>query len=475
MYKLLIQGKSKYKHILKNELLWQELLFHAKKLRINYIQTHNLKYDNNDVFYNFVKFECTSTYPRLIFLIKFLPILKGVAIIQVYSQNKLSRSNEDNSVMMQKHYKEYDIMYGTEIRNSTTIDFRYTEPKKLKDIDNFFINFFMSINDSTIFCDSGMDLRYINNELITKIDDVISNNKNLSFDALISKINAKLYDSYLNSCNYEKINVDAFCDMTDNSVSSSRIETKEKNTLAANFIINKDFILKEIFKQEKVKIENDKEKDKEDNTLMLSKLSDDNLGYYDVSMAFSRVSNISKIENNNNNANQISFNATALNMTVSNGDFVLAGEERNSINLQQSITKDNKVTEKHQRHNSLYKLQQSINKYNRNRSMSNFDLRAKRNESGSPSRRGMASSQSKPPKYLKVEKLNKTGNEVRRRSMAVGDEMRFLKNKNSPLKNMACPLYTDGELKEMPIVIGGRNHDLTLRLIFRDEKTDFKY
>jgi hypothetical protein len=50
-----------------------------------------------------------------------------------------------------------------------------------------------------------------------------------------------------------------------------------------------------------------------------------------------------------------------------------------------------------------------------------------------------------------------------------------LKNKNSPFKNLAIPLYTDGEIKEMPIVMAGRNHDLTLRLIFRDEKADFKY
>jgi hypothetical protein len=295
--------------------------------------------------------------------------------------------------MSNKHYKEYEIMYGTEIRNSTTIDFRYTEPKKLKDIDNFFINFFISINDSTIFCDNTMDLKYFNHELINKIDEVISSNKNLSFENLISKINSKLHDSYLNGCNFEKINVYALCDMTDNSVSSSRIETiKEKNTLASHFNIQKDFILKEIFKQDNVKLENEKE----DNTLLLSKLSDDNIGNYDLSMAFSRVSNISKIDNN---ANQISFNVTAMNMTVSNNEFVM-GEERNSINLQQSITKDNKV-EKHQRHNSLYKLQQSINQYNRNRSLSNFDVRVKRNESGSPSRRGIASSQSKPPKSLK--------------------------------------------------------------------------
>jgi hypothetical protein len=310
-----------------------------------------------------------------------------------------------------------------------------------------------------------MDLKYINNELITKIDGVISNNKNLSFDNLIYKINTKLYDSYINGCNYEKINADALCDMTD-SVSSSRIDTKDKNTLASNFNIHKDFILKEIFKQDKMETGGEKE----DNTLVLSKLSEDNIANYDISMAFSRVSNISQIDNN---INQISFNnVTAMNMTVSNGDFVM-GEERNSINLQQSTNKENKV-ERH-RHNSLYKLQQSINKYNRMRSLSNFDVRGKRNESGSPGRRGIASSQLKPPNSHKSDKLNKTGNEMRRKSVAACEEMQFLKNKNSPLRQIQVPFYTDGEIREMPIAMAGGNRDITLRLIFRDEKTDFKY
>jgi hypothetical protein len=60
-----------------------------------------------------VKLECTSTYPRLTFIIKFLPILNGVSIVHVYSQKKLSRmiDNSDNNITA-KNYKEIDILYG---------------------------------------------------------------------------------------------------------------------------------------------------------------------------------------------------------------------------------------------------------------------------------------------------------------------------------------------------------------------------
>lgn len=60
----------------------------------------------------FVKFESTSTFPRLTFIIKFLPILKGMTIIHIYSQNKLSRGECNEKSTNIKQYKEVDILYG---------------------------------------------------------------------------------------------------------------------------------------------------------------------------------------------------------------------------------------------------------------------------------------------------------------------------------------------------------------------------
>ena len=65
-----------------------------------------------------MKFECTSTYPRLTFIIKFLPIMNGLILIHIYAQNKLSRDLEiganQNTIDNQnrKAYKEINILYG---------------------------------------------------------------------------------------------------------------------------------------------------------------------------------------------------------------------------------------------------------------------------------------------------------------------------------------------------------------------------
>jgi hypothetical protein len=53
----------------------------------------------------------------LTFIIKFLPILKGLTIIHIYSQNKLSRNpdvgnNNTTDNPMSKGYREIDILYG---------------------------------------------------------------------------------------------------------------------------------------------------------------------------------------------------------------------------------------------------------------------------------------------------------------------------------------------------------------------------
>ena len=109
----------------KNEKLWQEILYHSNTLMNSYInEIGSMIYDPNELnlrvslfLIQFVKLECTSTYPRLTYIIKFLPIFKGMTIIHIYSQNKLSRNPDsgnnnttDNPIL--KGYREIDILYG---------------------------------------------------------------------------------------------------------------------------------------------------------------------------------------------------------------------------------------------------------------------------------------------------------------------------------------------------------------------------
>jgi len=172
-----------------------------------YKSVYGNKYDSTQSFYNFVKVECTSTYPRLTFIIKFLPILNGVSLIHVYSQNKLSRQNDpDNYITQIKGYKEFDIIYGSEIKNLSNIEFRYTEPKKLKEIERFFIEFYLSIvNKFGLFYNPSLDMKYYDNSLILIIDEVINQNRNSTFETVLSKINSKFYECYLKGEENDKV------------------------------------------------------------------------------------------------------------------------------------------------------------------------------------------------------------------------------------------------------------------------------
>jgi hypothetical protein len=198
-----------------------------------------------------VKFECTSTYPRLTFIIKFIPILKGISIIHMYSQKKLSRMTENSEQhIISKVYKEIDILYGSEVKNNNNIEFRYTEPKKLQDIEKFFIEFYISIrNNSDIFHDINHELKYFDFSIITTINEILINHKQqtvgpTNIDVLIQRINTKLYENYLNM----KMNGAGERQSIDMDYEKLEKE-KEVNGNNSNFLlINKEYILRELFK-----------------------------------------------------------------------------------------------------------------------------------------------------------------------------------------------------------------------------------
>ena len=108
------------------------------------------------------------------FIIKFIPLIKGISIIHVYSQKKLSRMNE-NTEQQQIKYREVDLLYGSEIRTNLNLEFRYTQPKVLQHIEKFLIEFcfhklfsFIILNSSSSFVysdRSGIVVVYITSTL----------------------------------------------------------------------------------------------------------------------------------------------------------------------------------------------------------------------------------------------------------------------------------------------------------------------
>lgn len=252
---LQLRGSEKNKKIYKNEKLWSEIMHHSRALMDNYKSDYSNNYDNKDSFYRFVKFECTSTYPRLTFIVKFIPVLKGISIIHMYSQKKLSRTTENNDQhIINKGYKEIDLLYGSEVKNNTNIDFRYSEPKKLQEIEKFFIEFYISIRDtSDIFYNINHEIKYFDYSIIKTINEILINyrqqvtNSNFtSVDMLINRIHAKLYEGYINSKN----GADQLGQVTKDENYGEMNRSNEKDTnISAFLLINKDVILKELFKE----------------------------------------------------------------------------------------------------------------------------------------------------------------------------------------------------------------------------------
>ena len=147
---LKLKGSKKNIKYYNNDKLWFELMHHSKAMMDSYINDHRNFFSNSGSPFRFVKVECTSTFPRMTFIIKFLPLLKGLSIIHVYSQKKLSRMNENSDTQMVKGYKEIDLLYGSEIKTNTNLDFRYSEPKILQQIEKFLIEFMISIRNTNL-------------------------------------------------------------------------------------------------------------------------------------------------------------------------------------------------------------------------------------------------------------------------------------------------------------------------------------
>ena len=199
---LKLQGEKNYKKnkkYYKFQILFDEIIYHSKHMYNEYIKENEMKYTLAGSDFRFVKFECTSTYPRLLFIIKFIPVLKGISIIHVYSQKKLSRNNE-NTIQSEQgiNCKEVDLLFGSFIKDNPNFEFKYGAPKKLEYIEKFFEEFFITgRNNLGIFRLNNSDkkYKYVNYDIINIINSFqISNN--LDIEQILSDIKKKLEEDY---------------------------------------------------------------------------------------------------------------------------------------------------------------------------------------------------------------------------------------------------------------------------------------
>ena len=196
-----IKRKHQNKKFYKYDKLFEEILYQSKTMYNNYVKEFNFRFSNADSDFRFVKFECTSTYPRLLFIIRFVPVLKGLAIIHVYCQKKLSRNNDNNIQMEQGiNCKEVDFIFGSFIRGNRNFEFKYGAPKKLEYIEKFMEEFFLTGRSGlNIFRINNQNkkYKYVNYDII-KIINSFQITKNMSVE--------EIFQNYLNTLKqqYEK-------------------------------------------------------------------------------------------------------------------------------------------------------------------------------------------------------------------------------------------------------------------------------
>ena len=212
--------KGNFSSIYKEEKLWEEILFLSHHLKQNY--ENEYKNTSHEEYYKnyYIKLECRATYPRKIFLIKFIPILKGCCLIHVYNQYKLSKT-QTNHICIQtitdnsttgNGYKEFEIIYGYDVH-----ELKFFENIELKKMENFFIEYFTCSKDfknEMYFFFENKQIKYINNEILKVINNELNEEnfknsiKNIKqiFETIYLKNNNKERDI---SDNNDKINNDS--------------------------------------------------------------------------------------------------------------------------------------------------------------------------------------------------------------------------------------------------------------------------
>ena len=271
-----IQGsKNNQKNIkyYKFEKLFEEILYHSKHLYNSYIREFDMKFTKEEEDFRFVKFECTSTYPRLLFIIRFIPVLKGMVIIHIYEQTKLSRNNE-NSIQTQQgiNFKEVDLLFGSFIKENPNLEFKYGAPKKLIYIEKFIEEFFITNRkDIGVFRlnNANKSYKYVNYSVI-KIINSCHISSNAMIDDIFKDFNKKLKEEFI--------------------IDKSEDNKSENETKSIDYILelNNESLYNEIFEESQNKNSKLSNEKPSGNKIVISKIDLED----------------SSIKNNNNNINE---------------------------------------------------------------------------------------------------------------------------------------------------------------------------
>ena len=191
--------KNNYKYY-KNDLLLKEILFQSNNLYQFYLNSY--KNNNTKAKTKYLLLECTSTFPRLLFIFKFIPVLKGLIVIHLYHQKKLSQKKFNN-------YHEMEITFcSPENHNKNSQEFQYCEPKKLILINKFLEEFYLTTRKTDLFriISDDKKFKYFNYLAVNAINSVsMKDSINNDIDSIFNIINEKIEEQILENKNNKEI------------------------------------------------------------------------------------------------------------------------------------------------------------------------------------------------------------------------------------------------------------------------------
>ena len=192
--------KSSFLQFKKRKDILEEIIFHGRNLKNNYIKSNDKNINTTE---KTLKLEFRATFPKLLFIIKFFPILEGVVIIHYFNQYKLSKSQIRNpynpNTFIYDNYKEIDISYFN--------FFNQLEENNLKQIiyiEKFFFEYYLILgsncketgnipNKLMIYKGRDYNLVYLNKDIFQLIKGVVMEYFK-DEDDLIFKLKKKLIE-----------------------------------------------------------------------------------------------------------------------------------------------------------------------------------------------------------------------------------------------------------------------------------------
>ena len=261
-------NKNNLEYYYKDDL-FQEVIYQSQQIYDFFIKNFSPPQVNqfSEFSNRFMKVEFISTYPRLLFIIKFFPLLKGMVIMHIYNQKRLSRNTENNNIndvnynlknKSIKKIKECDLFF------STNSDCSYYESKNLLLIDKFLEEYFLTNNQISGFKIkiNNKKYKYFNYSMINSVNNIrCEKEKGISY--IFETINKKLHDDFLKYKNNKKINK-----RNNENRKSINLLDKSNSLISSNYIseesidkiltIKIDMIYKELFKNELISTKNER-------------------------------------------------------------------------------------------------------------------------------------------------------------------------------------------------------------------------